>query len=164
MSDNVQVGPINPFFVNDTAYPDNVYFTIEGDALTAAAIFNAEDKDSYSPSIMLLESSGALLLQELTITITDLNEAPSAEDDSYTLTVGNAIHEETECGPLISYTVSGGEPPIGSVGKVIPYLECRIHDPDPETGVGEVQVELVWDPPWTPEMMTEEARLELGMV
>jgi long-chain acyl-CoA synthetase len=46
----------------------------------------------------------------------------------------------TECGPLISYTVFDGEPPVGSVGKIIPYLEGRIHDPDPETGIGEVQV------------------------
>lgn len=30
-------------------------------------------------------------------------------------------------------------------------------------GVGEVQVELVWDPPWTPERMSEEARLLLDM-
>lgn len=31
-------------------------------------------------------------------------------------------------------------------------------------GVGKIQVELVWDPPWNPEMLSEEARLELGMV
>jgi FeS assembly SUF system protein len=31
-------------------------------------------------------------------------------------------------------------------------------------GVGEIKVELVWDPPWSPEKMSEEARLELGMV
>ena len=29
-------------------------------------------------------------------------------------------------------------------------------------GVGEVTVELVWDPPWTPDMMSEAAKLELG--
>ncbi|MCP4573965.1 MAG: long-chain fatty acid--CoA ligase [bacterium] len=46
----------------------------------------------------------------------------------------------TEFGPLISYTVNAGNPPNGSVGKIIPYLECRISDPDPETGVGEVLV------------------------
>jgi long-chain acyl-CoA synthetase len=46
----------------------------------------------------------------------------------------------TECGPLISYTVFDGNPPVGSVGKVIPFLECRIHEPHPETGIGEVQV------------------------
>ncbi len=31
-------------------------------------------------------------------------------------------------------------------------------------GVGEVRVKLVWTPPWTPERMSEEARLELGML
>lgn len=31
-------------------------------------------------------------------------------------------------------------------------------------GVSEAHVELVWDPPWTMEMMTEEAKLELGLM
>jgi len=31
-------------------------------------------------------------------------------------------------------------------------------------GVGDVRVELVWDPPWTKEQMTEEACLQLGMM
>jgi FeS assembly SUF system protein len=31
-------------------------------------------------------------------------------------------------------------------------------------GAREVEVEVVWEPPWTPEMMTEAARLELGMM
>jgi long-chain acyl-CoA synthetase len=44
----------------------------------------------------------------------------------------------TEFGPLMSYTVSADKPPVGSVGKVIPYLECTISDPDPESGIGEV--------------------------
>ena len=30
-------------------------------------------------------------------------------------------------------------------------------------GVTDVHVELVWDPPWTPDRMSEAARLELGM-
>lgn len=29
-------------------------------------------------------------------------------------------------------------------------------------GVREVKVELTWEPPWEPSMMTEEARLDLG--
>jgi metal-sulfur cluster biosynthetic enzyme len=33
----------------------------------------------------------------------------------------------------------------------------RIH------GVTDTLVEVVWDPPWNPSMMTEEARLELGL-
>ncbi|HEX2252081.1 MAG TPA: DUF59 domain-containing protein [Thermoanaerobaculia bacterium] len=30
-------------------------------------------------------------------------------------------------------------------------------------GVEDAEVELVWDPPWNPSMMSEAARLELGM-
>ena len=30
-------------------------------------------------------------------------------------------------------------------------------------GVGEVVVDLVWEPPWGPEVMSEAARLELGI-
>src|ERR1700684_3891694 len=30
-------------------------------------------------------------------------------------------------------------------------------------GIGEVVVNMVFDPPWTPERMTEEAKLELNM-
>jgi len=30
-------------------------------------------------------------------------------------------------------------------------------------GVTEVKVSVVWDPPWTPNMMSEAAKLELGM-
>ena len=31
-------------------------------------------------------------------------------------------------------------------------------------GVGEVQVDLVWDPPWSTEHMSDEARLQLGLM
>ena len=31
-------------------------------------------------------------------------------------------------------------------------------------GVTQAQVEIVWDPPWNPSMMTQEARAKLGMV
>jgi FeS assembly SUF system protein len=31
-------------------------------------------------------------------------------------------------------------------------------------GVGHAEVELVWDPPWDPGKMTDEAKLELGML
>ena len=31
-------------------------------------------------------------------------------------------------------------------------------------GIGHAEVELVWDPPWDPQKMTDEAKLELGML
>ncbi|MBB6124697.1 SUF system Fe-S cluster assembly protein [Sphingobium subterraneum] len=31
-------------------------------------------------------------------------------------------------------------------------------------GVGDVEVNLVWDPPWDPQLMSDDAKLELGML
>ena len=31
-------------------------------------------------------------------------------------------------------------------------------------GIGDARVDLVWDPPWDPSKMSDEARLELGML
>jgi FeS assembly SUF system protein len=31
-------------------------------------------------------------------------------------------------------------------------------------GIGDAEVNLVWDPPWSPANITDEARLELGML
>ncbi len=33
----------------------------------------------------------------------------------------------------------------------------------PIDDIGEVQVEIVWDPPWTPSFMSETAKMELNM-
>jgi metal-sulfur cluster biosynthetic enzyme len=32
------------------------------------------------------------------------------------------------------------------------------------SGASEVKVELVWDPPWSKDRMSEAARLELGLL
>ncbi|MEE8456384.1 MAG: SUF system Fe-S cluster assembly protein, partial [Limibaculum sp.] len=35
---------------------------------------------------------------------------------------------------------------------------------EPLPGVKTVNVELVWDPPWGMDMLSDEARLELGFI
>lgn len=40
-------------------------------------------------------------------------------------------------------------------------VESKVHEVD---GVGDVCVELVWDPPWTQERMSEAAKLQLGLL
>ncbi len=42
-----------------------------------------------------------------------------------------------------------------------PEVEAKVRAID---GVTDARVELVWDPPWTPERMSEAARLEAGMM
>ena len=44
-------------------------------------------------------------------------------------------------------------------GTLPPEVEQRVRE---VPGVTDASVEVVWDPPWNPEMMSEEARLELG--
>lgn len=45
-------------------------------------------------------------------------------------------------------------------GTLPPEVEAKVAQVD---GVREAVVDLVWDPPWSPAMMSEAARLELGM-
>ncbi len=40
-----------------------------------------------------------------------------------------------------------------------PDVEIRVGQIE---GIRSVEVEITWDPPWDPEMMSEEVRLELG--
>lgn len=40
-------------------------------------------------------------------------------------------------------------------------VECRVREVE---GVGDVQVALVWEPPWDMSMMSEAARLEMGFM
>ncbi|WP_439142461.1 SUF system Fe-S cluster assembly protein [Planktotalea sp.] len=67
------------------------------------------------------------------------------------------VNEENEVKVLMSLTAPGcpvaGEMP-GWVAEAI----------EPMAGVKTVSVELVWEPPWGMEMMSDEARLELGFM
>ncbi len=66
------------------------------------------------------------------------------------------IHDDGTIEVEMSLTAPGcpvaGEMP-GEVARAVAALP----------GAGEVTVCLVWDPPWTPERMSEDARLALGM-
>jgi FeS assembly SUF system protein len=52
--------------------------------------------------------------------------------------------------------------PACPVAGILPgEVEAKVSDVE---GVSGATVELVWDPPWNPSMMTEEAQLELGII
>lgn len=46
-------------------------------------------------------------------------------------------------------------------GSLPPEVEAKVAE---VPGVTKAVVELVWDPPWNPSMMSEAAKLELGML
>ncbi len=67
------------------------------------------------------------------------------------------IKDDGDIFVLMSLTAPGcpvaGEMP-GEVARAV----CAVE------GTGRVEVRLTWDPPWTPERMSEDARLALGMM
>ena len=66
------------------------------------------------------------------------------------------IKEDGDAAVVMSLTAPGcpvaGEMP-GQVAEAVAQVE----------GIGRVEVRLTWDPAWTPERMSEDARLALGM-
>jgi FeS assembly SUF system protein len=71
------------------------------------------------------------------------------------------------------YAVTVGEDGNTSIQMTLTTPMCpaaELLPPEVETkargveGVTQVQLDLVWDPPWNPDMMSEAAKLDLGMV
>lgn len=52
--------------------------------------------------------------------------------------------------------------PACPVAGTLPYEVGRVIDAVP--GVTDATVRLVWNPPWSQELMTEEAQLQLGLL
>ena len=51
--------------------------------------------------------------------------------------------------------------PMCPVAEILPpEIEAKVRALE---GVNEARVEVTWEPPWSPEMMSEAARLELNM-
>src|SRR5215213_4526213 len=59
---------------------------------------------------------------------------------------------------LVTMTLTSLGCPLGPV--IVQEVQGALKDFD---GIGEVDVKLVWSPPWTPELMSEEAKDELGI-
>jgi FeS assembly SUF system protein len=68
-----------------------------------------------------------------------------------------AINDENEVRVIMTLTAPGCPVAGDMPGWVADAIE-------PLPGVKQVDVELTWEPPWGMEMMTDEARLELGFM
>lgn len=59
---------------------------------------------------------------------------------------------------LVTMTLTSLGCPLGPV--IVQEVTTALKD---LPGIGEVDVKLVWSPPWSPDMMSEEAKDELGI-
>lgn len=72
------------------------------------------------------------------------------------LVYGVDVSEEGEVSVRMTLT----SPMCPVAGSLPPEVEEKVRN---VPGVQAAKVDLVWDPPWTPEKMSEAAKLDLGM-
>jgi FeS assembly SUF system protein len=72
------------------------------------------------------------------------------------LIYGISIDDELNVG--IAMTLTSPMCPVA--GSLPPEVEAKVSNVQ---GVKSCKVNVVWDPPWNPAMMSEEAKLQLGM-
>jgi len=84
---------------------------------------------------------------------------PEIPVNIYDLGLIYGVEVDDECDVTITMTLTTPHCPVAETmpGEV----ELRAAS---VPGIRDAEVELVWDPPWSPEKMSDEARLELGML
>ena len=83
---------------------------------------------------------------------------PEIPVDIYELGLIYDVDVKPEGKVNIKMTLTSPACPVA--GSLPPEVESKIRSID---GVSEAKVEVVWDPPWTPERMSEAAKLQLNM-
>lgn len=77
------------------------------------------------------------------------------------LVYGVEIIPQKEGGSVVQVQMTLTAPGCGMGPHLMAEAEMNIAALD---GVSNVDIEFVWDPPWNQDMMTEEARMQLGMI
>ena len=94
--------------VSGTGDTDNASFTITGNTVSTAAIFDFETKSSYSVRVRVTDAGGLTFEKVFTINVTDVNEAPTALALSNTSVLENAA-SGTAVGTLAGTDADAGD-------------------------------------------------------
>jgi FeS assembly SUF system protein len=97
-------------------------------------------------------------LKERVIKILKTCYDPEIPVDVYELGLIYDLAADEEGKVEIKMTLTSPACPVA--GSLPPEIESKVRAVD---GVTDVKVAVVWEPPWKPEMMTEAAKLKLGM-
>ncbi|MCC9655362.1 cadherin domain-containing protein [Rhodopirellula halodulae] len=102
---------------------DNASFTISGSDVVTATDLDFETQSSYSIRVQTTDSAGDTFEQTFTITVTDVNDAPTAisldsstvVDDSPSGTVvGSFVTSDADAGDSFTYALVSGDGDIGN--------------------------------------------------
>lgn len=119
-------------------------------------IETASDKRDFS--VPLSEDTRKYLQEQVTARMREIFD-PEIPVDIYELGLIYEINVAEDANVEIIMTLTTPNCPVA---ETMPGdVQIRAGDVD---GVRDVNVELVWDPPWTIYMMSEAARLEMGFM
>ena len=85
---------------------------------------------------------------------------PEIPVDVYELGLVYDVVVDDEKTALVTMTLTSPACPVA--GTLPPEIQQKVVDMVPE--VADARVEITWDPPWTIDMMSEAAKLQLGMM
>lgn len=96
---------------------DNDSFTVDGDELRTAAVFDYETRSEYSVRVRTEDTGGAGLEKAFGITVTDVNEAPVivgtiadqtiTQDETFAAIDLNSLASDEDAGDVITWSASG---------------------------------------------------------
>jgi len=111
-----------------------------------------------SPESAPLSGAGGELQQAVVDALKEIYD-PEIPVNIYDLGLIYGVEVDDESDVTITMTLTTPHCPVAETmpGEV----ELRASS---VPGIRDAEVDLVWDPPWSPEKMTDEARLELGML
>ena len=130
---------------DDQSVRDFIPDPIEPGELTESAGIALKSGTEVADKSMIIEALRTVFDPEIPVNIYDLG-----------LVYRNDIDDRGQVTVEMTLTAPGC-PVAGEMPKWVADAVAAVE------GVGEVNVCLVWDPPWNQDMMSEEARLELGM-
>jgi FeS assembly SUF system protein len=104
------------------------------------------------------ESSGTSDIEQKVIEVLRTVYDPEIPVDIYEL--GLVYNVDVKEGGAVEIKMTLTSPACPVAESLPPEVEERVSAVD---GVSSAKVEITWEPTWTPEMMSEAARLTLGM-
>jgi len=145
-------GPERPLV--DVAPPE-----APGNAAPAKPAVDAAPAEAPADAAPEGEAASALEVREKVLEVLRNTYDPEIPVNIYELGLVYEVSVEDSGGVYIRMTLTSPACPVA--GSLPPEVESRVRV---IPGVTDVRLDLVWDPPWNPGMMSEAARLQLGMM
>lgn len=124
------------------------------DVEQAAALLATDEHADEKKRIAEVEALGEQIVEQLK-TVYD----PEIPVNIYELGLVYKIDVEDDNTVLIDMTLTSPHCPVAET--LPPEVEQKVQQIE---GVKRCEVRIVWDPPWMPSMMSEEAQLEMGLI